>query len=282
MKLRSAIVSDLKEALLLIQATPIFLGLVTEGTVNRADLVQFLKDALGQAFDDTYLDMAERAGGVPSVRQLATAAQADLFSEMAGSRIGAIKAVAGRAPDLSHAQVMKEITRAVQLTGADVTALSNYDSELKAGSRKALRRKLRDKRSDRSVVAEKAISPAKRALMVKRYEERLIRYRATVVARDAVRAAEQATLYAHWTDLEEAGDESAVGIHKFWENRDDGKVRHSHVEIPLDHPDGIPLKQAFVTLYGSIRYPLDPQASSKDRDGCRCRLRYGWPALKRS
>lgn len=273
MKTRAVIAAELRQALRSVEMTATFLEAVRTGEISKAALVQYLEDALGAALDQTFLDFAERAGGVPSLNQLTRAERAILFGEMADGSLDLVQDVASRVRESwSDARLTRELKRAVMMNGKDAKAAANYDKELKDGdTAKTRRRKLRDRR-----FSEKGrISPAKRKLMVDRYRDRLMSARTAAIARDQARSAEAAVDFAHWTDELAAGNPEARLMRKFWVNQGDGKVRDSHVYVAQDYPDGLPLDEGFVTRWGIMRYPHDSQGHPKDRHGCRCKLRIG-------
>lgn len=269
MKTRAVIAAELRQALRTIEMTPIFLQTVRTGSITSEDLVRFLEDALAVALEQVYLDFAERRGGLRSVRQLAGAERAILFRDISEGSLELVQDVAGRVRDgWSDDKLSTELRRAILLNSKDAKAISNYDEELKTGDPKAKRRKLRDRR-----FAQKAdLSPARRALMVNRYRDRLVAARTSSLARDQARVADDAVEFARWMELFEDGAEEARGARKFWVNRQDGKVRDSHVYVAQDYPDGLPLDEPFVTKWGLMRYPHDSQGHPKDRHGCRCRF----------
>lgn len=271
MKTRAAIAAELRQALRVMEITPELLAAVRAGAVTREEMIQFLDAALTLVFEQVYLDFAERAGGVPSIMQLAGAERGRITSALADSSLGVVQGVAARAKDTwSDDRLTRELQRAVLLNERDAKALANYDEELKSQDPKARQRKLRDRRFDRTTRKGK-ISLAKRRLMVNRYRERLAAHRAASIARDEARAAESATEFRHWMDRLESGDPEASLVRKFWGNRGDGKVRDSHVNIPLDYPDGLPLDGVFTTRWGQMRYPHDTQGHIRDWAGCRCK-----------
>lgn len=272
MKTRAVIAAELRQALRSVEMTAAFLEVVRSGSITKAALVQFLEDALAVALDQTFLDLAERIGGVNGIRQLAAAERAVLFSEMADGSLALVQRVADRATESwSDAKLSRELKRAVLLNEKDAKAADNYDQELKDADPKARRRKLRDRRFQ----AKGKISPAKRKMMVDRYRERLSAHRTASIARDQARAAAAAVEYEHWAERLADGDPEARERRKFWVNMRDGKVRDSHVYVEQDYPDGLPLDEPFVTRWGIMRYPHDSQGHPKDRHGCRCRFRIG-------
>lgn len=272
MKSRAAIIAEIRTAITGMKATPALIEAARDGTVTRVELIQFLRDAWSVALEEAFDDFAERAGGVPSVRQISRAGQDVLFGQMADQSLARVQAVAAKGADLSDLKLGEQLRRAVALSDVDATAVKTYVEELEGGKRRARRRALRDRRFDANV--GRKLSQAKIDLMSNRYRERLERYRANQIAKMAAAEAEGATAYAHWTDRLDSGDEDARLVRKFWDNREDHQVRDSHVEIPLDYPLGVPLNEAFVTKWGIMRYPHDSQGHPKDRVGCRCRARY--------
>lgn len=271
MTTRAEIIAELRRSIVAVELTPAILEIIKTGSVTRADLVQLLRDALGASLELAYLDFAERAGGVPSVRQISTAAATTLFGEMADASLDRVQDIAGRSERWTQARVIRDVRRAIQLNDHDVTAIEKYDRDLRTGDRAALRRALRDKRFDRTARAGPVTDAVKRRKMVERYTERMIKHRAAMIARSAGAEAEAVTENAHWTDRAEAGDQDALKVRKFWGNRGDGKVRDSHVDVVTDYPDGLPLDGVFTTRYGTMRFPHDPQGSIRDRAGCRCK-----------
>lgn len=269
MKTRGGIAAELRQALRGVEMTSAFLKAVRSGSISLDDLVQFLDDALAMAVDQVYLDFADRAGGLRSVRQLASAERALLFREMAEGSFDLVQGVAGRTRESwSDAKLSRELKRAVLMNTKDAKAAETYAEELRTGDPKAKKRKLRDRR-----FAQTKMSQAKRTLMVDRYRDRLSAARTAGLARDQARAAEAAVEFAKWTERAEDGDPEAIGARKFWDNRRDGKVRDSHVYVEQDYPDGLPLSEAFVTKWGIMRYPHDSQGHPRDRHGCRCKFR---------
>lgn len=276
---RAQIIADLRKALLAFELTPAFIEIAKGGDITKLQLIQLLDDALALAISDTYEAFAERAGSVPSLRQVRTAAQNTLFAEIAESTLDQVQDIAGRSERWTERRLIQEMRRAVQMTARDVAAVENYDRDLRKGDRKALRRALRDRRFERTVEKGPVTDAVKRRKMVDRYRERIIAARARSIARDVAAEAEAVTENAHWTDRAAAGDRDALRVRKFWGNRGDGAVRDAHVQVPLDYPDGLPLDGVFETALGPMRFPRDPQGTIKNKAGCRCRPIFRLPKL---
>lgn len=252
--------------------TPAFLKAVRTGSITTDELIQFLDDALALAVDQVYLDFAERHGGVKAIRQMASAERAILFRDMTAGSFDLVQGVAGRATEKwTDEKLSRELKRAVLMNSRDAAAALKYDEELRTGDPRAKRRKLRDRRFNQ----KGEMSLAKRRLMVDRYRDRLTAARTASLARDQAAAADAAAEFAHWMERAEEGDEEARAVRKFWINRQDGKVRDSHVYVVDDYPEGLPLDEPFVTKWGIMRYPHDSQGHRNDRDGCRCKFRIG-------
>lgn len=274
MKTKAEILKELKSALSGMAPTPTLMAQAATGSVTRDDLIQFYRDALALAIERAYADFADRNGGVLSIRQVSADALDTLARETADGSLKLVQDAATKAPGQSTDEAYAAMKRAVSLSSKDAAAVENYADELKNGSAAAKRRNLRDRRFDSSVRAGVRVPAAKRERMVQRYRTRLEDRRAGMIARAAVREAHEATLFAHYADLEGQEGVEQVKIWKKLVTQADSRVRHSHDQIVLDYPDGIPIDQAFMTQWGALRFAHDPQAHEKDRAGCRCRTAY--------
>lgn len=267
---RAKIAADLAKAIRALGPTSSLLDAVRAGTISRDTLIQFLEEAIGADVDAAYAELILRIGDVPSSAQVSRVLRQRLFGDMTETTLALVQKVSAEGAD--DEQLWSRIRKVILQSTKDANALKAYDQELKTGNPRVRRRKLRDARYDGQ--AGKPVSSAKRRLMVEQYRRRLESHRIGAIARAEVRAAFNGLEFAHWEDRLAAGDDDARHVRQFWVNRGDTKVRHSHLQVPLDYPDGLPLGQTFVTEWGVMRYPLDSQGHPRDRDGCRCRPRF--------
>lgn len=137
-----------------------------------------------------------------------------------------------------------------------------------------LSRKRRDKRFDAAI--KKAFAqgtPLKRDAIDKiagRYTDRLLAYRAEVIARTEFKEATNKARIDAALDLVEAGKVSEDQVMKEWDSTGDRKVRSSHVAM-----DGqrVPLNEAFTTPDGyKLKHPGDTSlgAPASETIQCRC------------
>lgn len=145
----------------------------------------------------------------------------------------------------------------------------NFERKLRSNKRKALRNTLRDRRSDPTLLSDKPLSESQIDSQVRRYRERLVRWRSLRIARHELIRASNGAEFAVYDDADKRRL-LPEGVRKFWWHRHDKDVRHAHLQVPLLNPDGVPLDASFVTPLGPMRYPLDPLGSAENVLGCRC------------
>ena len=166
------------------------------------------------------------------------------------------------------------IQQNIGLTDFQNNAIKNYRSLLENGSREALDRGLRPTRNDnmveRSISGEKPLTSKQIDLMVGRYRQKYIRYRAdTIAVTEAGGAIAVGQDEALRQTAEDIGftDEQII---RTWRTHKDGRQRSTHNAmsgqlrqrgVPFDSPSG-----------AKIRFPRDPQASAAERINCRCNL----------
>jgi hypothetical protein len=149
-----------------------------------------------------------------------------------------------------------------------------YEEELKSGDRAFLRRAMRDRRFDASVLKAikdgKPLSPDQIAKMVSAYRARALKYRADTIARtEAITALNQSQMEA----TQQAIDRGAVlpkYITKRWRSAADARVRHTHSVL---NNKRVPFTGLFTSPSGAkLAYPGDPTAPPEERCNCRCEL----------
>jgi hypothetical protein len=123
---------------------------------------------------------------------------------------------------------------------------------------------------DESEVTKSALSRAQRT--VDRYRGRTTAHRITLAATQVATEALNSGSLAAMREAETNGETG--GRRKFWNTAADEKVRDAHVAIALNHPDGVPLDQPFLSPLGPIDHPGDSDASLENILNCRCYLTY--------
>lgn len=137
----------------------------------------------------------------------------------------------------------------------------------------ALKRALRDARSDRSIRrAMRMMTPlpeAQVASMVERYQKRYIKYRSEVIARTEALAAVHEGVEEAFRQGAEQGPFALEDLEREWDSSGDSRVRDTHRYL-----DGQKRKfgEPWRTSNGAIRYPGDPLAPASERVQCRCVL----------
>lgn len=177
-------------------------------------------------------------------------------------------------------EIARDFRDSVGLTERQWGAVANYRASLErvgqdgeTAQAAALDRALRDKRTDRTVRSAianmKPLPQAKIDMMVQRYTERYVKYRAEVIGRtEALRAVHQGA-EEMYRQLIDAGDLDEADITRKWVTVLDGRERLTH-EILHGQVRGF--GEAWQTINGVIRYPGDPAASGTETIACRCCL----------
>ena len=144
--------------------------------------------------------------------------------------------------------------------------------------RAALRRQLRDKRFDRSItkaIRQKTALPADiRVKMLTAYRNRMLKYRADVIARTETLQSIAGSQYETYRQAIAAGELRADQVTKIWKAGLDERVRFSHNVL---HNAEAQFDQAFTSPLGSqMRFPGDRELGARKEDiiSCRCQLRY--------
>lgn len=173
----------------------------------------------------------------------------------------------------------RNFRNAIGLTQRQEAAVRNYRRMLEGAGRgvgdsaEALQRKLRDRRFDRTVARalrdSKPLTKAQIDLMVGRYRERYIKYRAEVIGRtEALRSVHQGTLEMYQQAFETGALGQAEVKHK-WIAARDKRTRDSHRHLSgLVRLTG----ETFPGADGPLKYPGDPDAPASETVQCRCVL----------
>ena len=184
----------------------------------------------------------------------------------------------GVADGLNPRQQARAFRQSIGLTARQQQSVSNFRRLLTGGAEgqplsEALRRQLRDGRSDRSIlraIRDSEALPAEQVdAMVDRYATRFRNYRAEVIGRtEALRAVHQGSeeMYAQAIEL---GQIDADAITRRWNTASDARVRDSHTRLAgLERGIG----ETFPADDGPLRFPGDPDGPASETVQCRCAL----------
>lgn len=156
------------------------------------------------------------------------------------------------------------------LTSTQEKWARGYEEELKAGDRAFLKRAMRDRRFDATVLkaikAGKPLSPQQIATMVAAYRARALKYRADTLARtEAISALNQSQMES----MQQAVDSGKVQqryITKTWHSAGDHRVRLTHQML---NGTRVPFATKFTSESGAkLAYPGDPTAPAAERINC--------------
>ncbi len=170
-------------------------------------------------------------------------------------------------------EIARDLRDSIGLTETQESHVRNFRRQLEDGDfRGALRRELRDKRSDRMLrrlAREKgSLSTEQVDKLVEDYRKRYVSYRAEIIARtEALRATHQGNedLFAQAI---ERGDIEAADLVREWHSGRGPRTRDSHRAM-----DGQTRKfgEAFTSGAGvPLRYPGDVAAPARETAQCRC------------
>ena len=189
-----------------------------------------------------------------------------LVQNLSGEQTAVLRAAlveanrAGQNPRVTARQMMDNLG----LTPRQQAAVANYRRLLEAGSARALRLALHDKR----IKNIKDLSPEQIDKMVASYRARYIRYRAEVVARTEALRAVHAGVIEMYDQAIETGVLPPQELQRKWFTARDSRVRGHHVSM---HGQLRPVNKPFVSGQGNLlMYPGDPSAPASDVVQCRC------------
>lgn len=174
---------------------------------------------------------------------------------------------------LNPLDVARDMRASIGLTRRQLQYVDNYRRELQRGDLAALGRELRDGRHDRSVLAASRGRPIPGStidVMVDRYRQNWINYRAEVIGRTEGLRAAHTGMMATWQQLIESGKIDGSDLYRTWlVAMPRGKhPRDFHTEMHLQEVDW---GQPFVTGLGNeLDYPGDPSAPAEETVQCRC------------
>jgi hypothetical protein len=170
--------------------------------------------------------------------------------------------------------IARRVRGSIGLTRSQEAAVNNYERMLRALDPTVLERKLRDRRSDKTVARaisnDKPLTDAQIRSLVDRYRDRYIKYRANVIGRTESIRAVQGAQWELFQDMINKGQIDARQVRRTWITTNDGHVRDAHVQIPSMNPRGVGQAETFSSPLGPILYPGDPSALAANTIQCRC------------
>lgn len=149
---------------------------------------------------------------------------------------------------------------------------SRYAAELSGTPNpKALERKLRDKRFDRTVAKairdEQPIPAETLGKMIAAYRNRALRLRGEMIGRSEALRSLNAANYEALRQAVEGGLDPST-IRRIWRSAGDLRVRHTHMAL---NGETVGLEQRFHSPSGALLlYPGDPTAPAAETIACRC------------
>lgn len=150
------------------------------------------------------------------------------------------------------------------LTPRQYAAVANYRKLLEAGSARALRLALHDKR----IKNIQNLTPEQIDRMVEGYRRRYIRYRAEVVARTEALRAVHAGVMEMYQQALDSGALPPQELQRKWFTARDSRVRGHHTSM---HGQLRPVNKPFTSGLGNLlMYPGDSTAPAEDVVQCRC------------
>jgi hypothetical protein len=286
-------ISDLKSELDLDELA----DLIEQGRVNDAiDRLQYAAEQLGSASNIAFITAGQSTAdflrGADVARIVFNQVNLNAVAAMQATRLELIREftaeqrkatslalVSGVESGTNPRAAARDFRDSIGLTSTQWTHVANYRAALErvglddAAAENALGRALRDKRTDRTVLAAqragRRLPATKIDMMVRRYTERYVKYRSEVIGRtEAMRAVNQGNEEAYRQAIA-AGDIRAEQIVREWRTRLDGRERRTHMFL---NGQTRGWGESWVTENGEIKYPGDPDAPAKETIQCRCAL----------
>lgn len=176
-----------------------------------------------------------------------------------------------------HPYVQARFIRdSIGLTDDQAAKVQNFRMLLEGKDRAALTRALRDRRHDRTldqalgVNRTRELSPDQIDVMVGRYRNRWLDYRAKNIARTETMRASNVAQRLAWGQAADKGLLDRATVRQFWLVTPDDRLCIYCAAVPDMNPDGVPLDGFFKTPLGPVMDgPLHPQ--------CRCTAYIRYP-----
>lgn len=160
----------------------------------------------------------------------------------------------------------------IGLTSSQEQWVRNYQEDLLTDPIKALTRKLRDKRFEKTIATyaaeQKPLPLSLINKIITSYRNRALRYRAETIARTEAMAALHEAQNQAVTQMLANGVVDTQQIDFVWHTAHDNRVRDTHQTM-----DGQRRHYGFAFVTGSgaqLRYPGDPAGSAAEIINCRC------------
>lgn len=176
----------------------------------------------------------------------------------------------------------REVKANIGLTAKQEQAVANYKAFLKDGDPASLKRQLRDKRFDSTVLNaienDKKLTTAQIDKMTDRYRQKYLKYRSEVIART-----EQITAVSvgQHQSMKQAFDEGKLSprLRRQWVFTRDHKTRHWHRNVAMLNTKGVAIDGKYLTQPPGrseyLDHPRDPiNGSASNVIQCRCREKY--------
>ena len=168
----------------------------------------------------------------------------------------------------------RQFRDSIGLTGAQERSVHKFREALDdADSRPsdALSRDLRDRRFDPSIIraadTNVPLTAAHKDKMVARYRERLVNFRAKMIARTEALRATHAGIHEAFMQAVDGGHLYADEIVREWDATRDSRTRPDHTAA---HGQKRGLNKPFLVGGSSMMYPGDPNAPARQVINCRC------------
>ncbi len=188
------------------------------------------------------------------------------------SFIGEVQLI-GNARNWTARQIARELRADIGLNAFGARAVDNFRRLLEQGDAAALRRALRDRRFDPTIlrgIAGEALTRAQIERMVDRYRARTIAQRAELIARLEVQRQIGQGLNEYFEQAFEVGALDRDEVEQIWRIRPPN-VRASHSFMASQRrPVGTPFQSGDGN---NLRFPGDPFAPISDTARCKCGIR---------
>lgn len=173
---------------------------------------------------------------------------------------------------LNPRQQARNFRDAIGLTRHQTRSVNKFRTLLETGDSAALRRALRDKRFDptvlRAIEGETTLSARQINRMVDRYRERFIKFRAETIGRtEALRSVQEAN-HLSFNQAVNNGVLDDSLLTRFWHVTSDEFLRDTHATMQGQERG---LNEHFVTGAGNLLlFPSDPNGPAEEVIQCRC------------
>lgn len=214
-------------------------------------------------------------GGNPRAAEIVQAEGARMVQQISESTREVVNNVVaeGLREGAGPREFARQLRPALGLTARQNAAVANYEHLLREGSKEALNRELRDKRSDgpvtRAAEGGKPLTDAQITRMVDGYRARYLKYRTETIARtEGLQAATLGRVEGMRQTLEQLGL-SENDVEKGWLTSVDGRERRTHRIMNRQKVRG--MAGLFRSPSGAtLRFPRDPDAAAEEVVQCRC------------